>query len=976
MNDPNRKPGSEQATMVAGSSASGASSPARAFALTGVNLSTILETGTVLSDRYEIIEMLGIGGMGAVYKARDRELDRVIALKVIRPDLANDPMILQRFKQELLLARQVTHRNIIRIFDLGESTGMRFITMEFVEGTDLRGVITDRGKLSGEEATKIMRQVLSGLAAAHSEGVIHRDLKPSNIMCDKQGRVVVMDFGLARSAGADGMTQTGAMLGTMEYMSPEQANGNELDARSDLFTTGLIFYELVTGLMPYKADSAIASLVKRTREAAIPAITADASVPQPLSNIIARCLERDPQHRYGGAEEIIADLDAWLGGKNLSAVTTRSIGASEITTRVPLPAAPVVRSRPKWLIPGIAAAVVLVIAAAVTWYMLRTPTPTRTAGGQVSVLVADFENRTSEGVFEESLEPTFSLALEGASFINSFSRNQARKIAMQLKPGSTGLDEAGARLTAMREGISVVLSGAVEKDAAGYKVSAKAMDAVTGRTIIAVETTASSKDEVLKGVATLAAKVRTALGDSTPESQQLAKLETLSASSLDAAHEYALAQNLQVEGKWEESIPYYNRALQFDPNLGRAYSGLAAVNANMGRREDADKYYQLAIRHLDRMTEREKFRTRGGYYLVRQEPHKAIEEYKGLLAQFPADVAGASNLAFCYFELREMKKAVQEGQRVVEITPNGLMPRTNLALYAIYAGDFDTAIKEANEVLKQNPTYVNALAAIGMAQTGQGKLSDAAQTYERLGAISERGAAMATVSKTDLLLYQGQADEALSTAAKLPEGADKFLLMAGASLIQGQARAAATAANKALALAPTDERVIHAAGRILAASGDTSKATALAKKLQQGVALQSQILGKLLSAEVSLQKHDARAALAEIGSSQQLLDTWLGHYLAGRAYLEAGMLVEAQSEFDKCLTRRGEASALYLDDVPTFRVLPPLFYYIAKTQEATKNPSASASFEKFLAMYPKAPRNNPLVVDALRKVSGATVAAN
>jgi serine/threonine protein kinase len=197
MNDPNRKPGSEQATMVAGSSASGASSPARAFALTGVNLSTILETGTVLSDRYEIIEMLGIGGMGAVYKARDRELDRVIALKVIRPDLANDPMILQRFKQELLLARQVTHRNIIRIFDLGESTGMRFITMEFVEGTDLRGVITDRGKLSGEEATKIMRQVLSGLAAAHSEGVIHRDLKPSNIMCDKQGRVVVMDFGLA-----------------------------------------------------------------------------------------------------------------------------------------------------------------------------------------------------------------------------------------------------------------------------------------------------------------------------------------------------------------------------------------------------------------------------------------------------------------------------------------------------------------------------------------------------------------------------------------------------------------------------------------------------------------------------------------------------------------------------------------------------------------------------------------------------------
>ena len=258
----------------------------------------MLEPGQLLGQRYEVLQILGEGGMGAVYKARDIELNRMVALKVIRPDLAANQSIIDRFKQELLLATQVTHKNVIRIYDLSEADGMKFITMEFVEGEDLRGLMQKKGKLSPEEAVEIMQQTCRALEAAHSAGIIHRDLKPQNIMRDKTGRVLVMDFGLARTLEGDGMTQTGALVGTMDYMSPEQALGKDLDQRSDVFALGLIFYELLTGKMPYKADSVVASLLKRTQERAAPVSSHDASIPGPLSNIVGKCMEPDLKLRY------------------------------------------------------------------------------------------------------------------------------------------------------------------------------------------------------------------------------------------------------------------------------------------------------------------------------------------------------------------------------------------------------------------------------------------------------------------------------------------------------------------------------------------------------------------------------------------------------------------------------------------------------------------------------------------------------
>src|SRR5678816_3034022 len=241
--------------------------------------------GDLLADRYEVIDTLGVGGMGAVFKVFDRRLTRVVALKTIHPELAATPMMMKRFKQEVLLAQKITHKNVVRIFDIGEDQGTTFITMDFIEGTSLKDIIVKRGPFPPMEAVAMIRDVCRALEAAHSEGVIHRDLKPQNIMIDTGGHVVVMDFGIARSAESSGGTQTGSLLGTPDYMSPEQARMEEVDARSDIFSLGLIFYELVTGKLAFKGETVVETMFKRTKERAVPPVEIDRRIPKDANDI-------------------------------------------------------------------------------------------------------------------------------------------------------------------------------------------------------------------------------------------------------------------------------------------------------------------------------------------------------------------------------------------------------------------------------------------------------------------------------------------------------------------------------------------------------------------------------------------------------------------------------------------------------------------------------------------------------------------
>jgi len=918
-----------------------------------------LAPGTVLGGRYEILELLGEGGMGAVYKARDTAVDRLIALKLIRPDLAGNPAILQRFKQELVLARQVTHRNVIRIYDLGEADGLKFITMEYIEGQDLRSLLRTQGKFPVSEAVAIAEQILSGLQAAHAEGVIHRDLKPGNIMREPQGRIVVMDFGLARTVGGDGLTQTGMMVGTMEYMSPEQAQAQPVDVRSDLYTVGLIVYELLSGNVPYKAESALASLLKRSHERAVPVSDVESSVPRPLSAIVGKCLERDPAERYQVAQQILDDLAAFQG---------RGTSGSAVMAATSRP------WRSLWI--GAAAVVVLVLAGALGWFFTRGRSTVSGPRAPMSVLVADFDNKTSDAVFDGTLEPAFGLALEGASFISSYSRGQAHKIAAQLKPGSTALDEASARLIAVREGINVIVTGSIAADGGGYKLRSRVEDAVTGKVISSQETKVRNKDAVLKAVGVLAAEVRNSLGDRTPESVQKIQAETFTSGSLAAAHEYALGQDLLWAGSWAEAAQHYQKAIEIDPNMGRAYAGLAAVSANTGRRSEGAKYFKSAMALVGRMSDREKYRTRGGYYLTMREPQKAIEEYSALVKQFPADASGYGNLALAYFYMRDMQKAMQEGRHAVEVAPKNLLYRNNVALYAVYGGDFTAGAKEANTVLEQNPSFAVAYNAVAMAEMGLGQVENAAQTYHKLEALNARGASMASLGLADIALFQGRASDAVAPlekglatdlAGKNDDGAaTKYIVLAQAQLLAGHAAAAQAAADKAVALSK-EESLVYSAGHVYMEAGQAAKAAELATQLSLRIEPEPQMYSKLLEAETALKRKDARQAILLLQAAQKIYDTWLGHYDLGRAYLEAGMFTEADSEFELCLARKGEASALFLDDVPTFRLIPPLYYYLGRAQEGLKSPAAAESYKTFISYQEKGV--GPLLSDARRRVN-------
>jgi len=524
--------------------------------------------GVVFANRYEIIKTLGEGGMGAVYKARDRELEREVALKVIKPELANDPQILQRFKQELILARQVTDRNIIRIFDLGEAGGIKFITMEYIEGQNLHQILKQRGKLEAAEAVDIMEQVAAGLAAAHREGIIHRDLKPGNIMRDANGRVVVMDFGLARTLSGDGMTQTGAMLGTIEYMSPEQAQGKELKASSDIFTLGLILYELLAGVTPFHHESAIASLLMRTQQRAIPLADVDKNIPGSLSNIVAKCLEKDPANRYQSAEELDADLRAWQGrsgGKKVSAsaMRLRMMRMREIP----------------WTRYAVAGVLLVAIAVGIGWFVARRQQAAKLAPHDpVSVLVGDFENHTGDPVLDNTLEPMLGLALEGASFINVYGREDARKQAEKLPNPTNKLDEQTARQIAMSQEINAVITGEINLRGDQYDITAIAMDGVSGKVLARSDISITNKNEIISSLPKLAAPIRKALGDNTPDSKQFKEVSGgFTSASLEAVHQDALGVDEQFAGKFQEAFDSFQKAAQLDPNFPRAYTGMAAM---------------------------------------------------------------------------------------------------------------------------------------------------------------------------------------------------------------------------------------------------------------------------------------------------------------------------------------------------------------------------------------------------------------
>jgi tetratricopeptide (TPR) repeat protein/predicted Ser/Thr protein kinase len=919
----------------------------------------LLDVGTVLGGRYEILRMLGQGGMGAVYKAADRAVDRTVALKVIRPEMASDPEVLGRFKQELLLSSKVTHRNVIRIYDLGEAQGVKFITMEFVEGETLHQLLKRRPRLEVAEAVDIMQQVACGLAAAHQEGIIHRDLKPANIMIDESGRVLLMDFGLARTFSGDGMTQAGSMLGTIEYMSPEQAQGKDVKASSDIFTVGLILYELLAGTTPFRADSAIASLLMRTQQRAAPLVNVDKNIPGTLSNIVVKCLEKDPAKRYQSAEHLHADLVAWQTGSGAK------FSASAARRRVNR-----VREVP-WVKLGAAGVLVVAISGgAVRYFIARQQAAKALSHGPVSVLIGDFENHTGDSVLDNTLEPMLGVAMEGASFINVYSRGDARKLAKKLPNPTDVLDEQSSRLVAMNQGVDAVITGDISRRGDQYDISAIALDTVSGNVLAKADVTAANKQDILSELPKLAAPIRQALGDTTPPSQQFAKVSGgFTAASLEAVHQDALGVDEQFAGKFQEAFDSFQKAAELDPKFARAYSGMGAMAINLGRQADAVKYMKLALANSDRMTERELYRTKGLYYRASGDWQNCVTQYSQLVARYPADRVGQNNLAECYLQLRNAPKALEAAQHAVQIVPKGVGQRLTLAFIEAFAGDFATSEKEGRTALQISPTAAQAYLVIAEAQVGQGQLQQAADSYHQLEKFGALGASTAADGLADLAAYQGEyadaariltAGASADMAAKMPDNAArKYVSLANVEELQGHNAPALADIARARAGSPAIS-IQFLAGRLYVDAGDLPKAEKLAATLSSQQSSEPQAYGKIIEGMIALKRNDAKEAIAQMTAANSLLDAWIGRFELGRAYLQAGAFKDADAEFQVCIKRRGEAIELFDDNVPTYSYFPAVYYYEGQALAGMKRPGSGDAYKNYLSIRGQSP-DDPLV---------------
>jgi len=873
-----------------------------------------LEVGSLLADRYEILKLLGEGGMGALYKARDRELDRMVALKVIRPELAGHPSILQRFKQELLLARKITHRNVIRIYDLGVASGLRFITMEFVEGQDLLSLLEGR-KAPPDETVRILRQVCAALEAAHAEGVVHRDLKPQNIMVEPSGRVCVMDFGLARSMEATGLTQAGAVMGTPAYMSPEQAKGIPADERSDLFSLGIIAYQMLTGRVPFKADSALASMLLRTQGPPPPPIEIDPTLPQALNDVVMKMLATDPADRYQSAILLNKDLQDWQEGVLAKTIVTPPMKMMAES------------KAKKWISLAVAGAVMLMAGGiGLSRWLSRPSAPV----APMTVVIADFDNHTGDPVFSGTLESTLKLAMEGATFISAYDRTRMRDLGLPAISGK--FDEPAAQAIAVGQGLNVVVSGSLDRRGADYQISLQAVQTVSGKRLTTVEETASSKDQVLFAVAKLGTAVRKALGDSTSESAQRLSLETLSAASLEAVHEYAVGLDALSSSKDDQAQAQFSKAVDLDQNFGLAYAGMAIAARNLGRPQDAEKYIKDAITHIDRMTERERFRTRALLYLLIGDSKKCVDEYGALLSRYPSDTGAYNNVAFCLIDLRNIPQALEATRKAVGILPKRATYHVNLSTYSSFGGDFQTGLKEANATLALNPSYPLAFQALAFANLGLDQLTQAAAAYHDLEKLRSWDTA---IGLGDLAVYEGRFGDAVAilekgaaadTAARRPDSAaDKYALLAYAQLSRHQNTSALEAAKNALAISKRVKTRFLAA-QVFVAAGEAAKAQELASGLGSELQIEPQAYAKLIEGEAALKNKDGREAVRLFTEANGLLDTWIGRFDLGRAYLEMGAFPEADSEFDRCIKRRGEALSLFLDPVPTYGYFPPVYY--------------------------------------------------
>jgi tetratricopeptide (TPR) repeat protein len=703
--------------------------------------------GRVVGNRYEILNVIGKGGMGWVYRARDREIDRIVALKFIKPDLARDETVIARFRDEIILARKVTHKNVLRIFDIAEAEGFKFISMPYIEGKDLKSIITEQGRMSVDAALDIAVQVLEALKSAHDVGVVHRDLKPHNILIDAEGNACVTDFGIAKSMDAGGLTMTGQIVGTPDYMSPEQAEGKDVDGRSDIYSFGLVLYEMLTGHVPFKADSIITTLMMRLREVADPPSAANPEVPLWVDRLVMKSLERSVDDRYASADEVLHDIER-----------------TQVKRKV--------RLRGRNLI--IAVAGVAVAAAALFIFGLRPQLSFQQERTFIAVL--PFENLTGDDELNwlsSGIPENLTADLAQSRFFRVMSTDRLRSVVNDIGGGQNGYD-VGAVMAQIGKvtDLDAVAVGSFAKIGDKIRITLKVEDA-NSQEMIGSRSVDGTEEELLAMIDNLTRNTKQIfnLSQSDIDEDLDRDVGVQRTKSVSAASNYSKGLDLDFGGAYLEAAEAFEGAIRDDPDFAIAYARAADAYMELGYDDKAEELAAAAVeklvKNMDRVPPSDRTYILATQAAITYNTEQAVESYKDFIAEFPDDPEGYLKLALVYMDVSEWDLAADNLRRALAIDPKAGSVRYELGRVLIYKSDLDGALAEFNQALKYYGDIGNregearVLNAMAVAHRRKNEIEQAIEYLEASIAIKEelgdhRGIAASLGNLA--LIYQTEGD--------------------------------------------------------------------------------------------------------------------------------------------------------------------------------------------------------------------------
>jgi tetratricopeptide (TPR) repeat protein/tRNA A-37 threonylcarbamoyl transferase component Bud32 len=656
-----------------------------------------LSTGSTFANRYQVIEELGKGGMGRVYKVFDTDIKEKVALKLLKPEIASDRETIERFSNELKYARKISHRNVCRMYDLGKAEGTHFITMEYVHGEDLKSMIRMSTGLTVGTVLSVGKQVCDGLAEAHSLGVVHRDLKPQNIMIDKGGNAKIMDFGIARSIREKGITGPSVMIGTPEYMSPEQAEAKEIDHRSDIYSLGIILYEMATGRVPFEGETALSIAMKHKGEIPKNPKQFNPNIPDDLSGVILKCLEKDKAKRYQTAADVRSELEKIEKGIPTTERVVperKTLTSREITVKLTLR---------KLFVPALAVVAVIVIAA-ILLKILPSRKTAPAASGKPSLAVLYFENISGDkslDAWKTGLTELLIAKLSQSKFINVLDGNTIYSILKKLN-----LDEAKKYTkedllkVANEGGATHTLSGSLMKAGPNILLTLSLQKPITKEVLNPISFKCRSEEDIISKVDEAAGKIKSDL-DLSPEQiagdidKEVGKITT---SSPQAYKFYLQGREFHNQGEYEQSIAVMEKAIALDPEFAMAYYRMAADYNESGNPEKAKACLQKALEWSDRASERERYLIQGYFSSMSDTTvFQAIATYTKLLELYPEDFLGSMSLASVYCWWEEWDKAIELCEA------NRKRKDPNLELYGMLAWAYEVKglPEKARDILEE-----------------------------------------------------------------------------------------------------------------------------------------------------------------------------------------------------------------------------------------------------------------------------------